>query len=126
MTSKVRYEMWYKQNMCEILQKPVNNVIWYIKYIYIYILLVAGLADTEFLPELARKKRRLGLGTAALEPKTPRAILTIEMQQLQPVPTFFLDNSEVPASSSDALVVSPLLPLAKFSNATKLEPPNGR
>ena len=53
--------------------------------------LVAGLADTECLPEPARKKRRLGLRTAALEPKTTR---TIELQQLHPVPTICSDNGD--------------------------------
>ena len=54
------------------------------------------------------KKRRLGLGTAALDSQAMRANMTIEMQQLQLVPTSFSDNSEVTASSSAASVVSPI------------------
>ena len=51
--------------------------------------LVAGLADTECFPEPTRKKRRRGLGTAAAEPTNIKQIFSIELQQLQPVPTFF-------------------------------------
>jgi hypothetical protein len=68
--------------------------------------LVAGLAPTDVLPEPARKKRRLGLAATHVAECVPES--TIERQQLQPVPTIFLDNSEVPASSSSALEVSPL------------------
>ena len=70
--------------------------------------MVAGLADTECLPEPTRKKRRRGLGTAAAEPTTTQQNFSIELQQLQLVPTICLDNSEVTASSSVALEVSPL------------------
>ena len=51
--------------------------------------MVAGLADTDVLPEPARKKRRLGLGTTAVDPQATHAHMTIEMQQLQLVPTIF-------------------------------------
>jgi hypothetical protein len=70
--------------------------------------LVAGLADTECFPEPTRKKCRRGLGTAAAEPTTSQQNLSIELQQLQPVPTIFSDNSVATASSSVALEVSPL------------------